>query len=546
MQTLLIEDNAMLISAISQGLNDHGITPSQLTYCKDLSILPTLLHQQRFDAVICRQYRNQGREGVRLLQEAHYLELLEPGCVLLLLDGDDELLHYPPSDLYFPLHLPIPFTTEQLTHCLHELVLLTRLTRPLSAPLKLGKWNIACTQCEDLLDQHQQNKTLGSRLARIKGYMLQEQDHLKASRHYAMCSTKGRNDWWARKGMIHSLLRQDQVAIARQDLARNQTQLPSIVHLELNLACLLQEAKLAPAWEMLGKLLQQQPWQPEWRRAAILLAVLLKDEDKTLEQARALNLRFFTTHKLRQSIEHFILNASLAVLWRYPTVSKIESLHQEFEELLQTVPLRTHEYAMLQALMQGLEYRFDEAIVLLAKSPPETARDNHLNLLLGFAVSLFCGLPHHARRYLTQLTEYLTRVALHPLTRQLFHQLVAELGQRLTARAQRLDELRQTRHQAMQTCEYQTALQAGLQLLEEFPALPGDAWKMLELLQHCWPAGMTAPKVARLVDSLELRLQHSPSFMERYTPQYHQTLHQIRSHLKPHLSNRPAIGRLES
>ena len=99
--------------------------------------------------------------------------------------------------------------------------------------------------------------------------------------------------------------------------------------------------------------------------------------------------------------------------------------------------------------------------------------DNHLTLLLGFAVSQFCGLPHHAQRYLTQLTQYRVRVAPHPLTRQLFHHLVAELGKRLTAREQRLNELRQLRHKAMQASQYQTALQAGLQLLEEFPRPAG-------------------------------------------------------------------------
>ncbi len=56
--------------------------------------------------------------------------------------------------------------------------------------------------------------------------------------------------------------------------------------------------------------------------------------------------------------------------------------------------------------MLGLDYRFDEALVLLAKHPPEAARDHHLNQLLGFAVSQFCGLPQHARRYLAQLSQH--------------------------------------------------------------------------------------------------------------------------------------------
>jgi hypothetical protein len=56
--------------------------------------------------------------------------------------------------------------------------------------------------------------------------------------------------------------------------------------------------------------------------------------------------------------------------------------------------------------MLGLDYRFDDALMLLAKHPPEAARDNHLNQLLGVAVSQFCGLPHHAQRYLAQLGQY--------------------------------------------------------------------------------------------------------------------------------------------
>ncbi|MGL6050821.1 MAG: hypothetical protein ACRC16_12645, partial [Aeromonas salmonicida] len=62
MQILLIADDAMLSSALSQGLSDHGVTPSQLTYCKELTTLPALMRQQPFDAIICRQYRHQAHE----------------------------------------------------------------------------------------------------------------------------------------------------------------------------------------------------------------------------------------------------------------------------------------------------------------------------------------------------------------------------------------------------------------------------------------------------------------------------------------------------
>lgn len=59
MQILLIEDDAMLSTALSRGLNEQGITPAQLTHCKELATLPTLLRQQSFDVVICRQYHHQ-------------------------------------------------------------------------------------------------------------------------------------------------------------------------------------------------------------------------------------------------------------------------------------------------------------------------------------------------------------------------------------------------------------------------------------------------------------------------------------------------------
>ncbi|MFM1715043.1 response regulator [Aeromonas salmonicida] len=539
MQILLIADDAMLSSALSQGLSDHGVTPSQLTYCKELTTLPALMRQQPFDAIICRQYRHQAHEGIRLLQEAHYLGLLEPGCVLLLLDGDDELLHYPPSELYFPLRLSMPFNTDQLTRCLHELVLLTGLTRHLAAPMKLREWRLACSLCEDLLYQHQKNKALGPLLDRVKGYMLlQEKDHFQATQHYAMCTTE-HDAWWPRKGLIHSLLGLNKLDSARKDLTRNQERLPPTIQLELMLACLMHEAQWESAWEVLGKLLQKQSWSPEWCQAAILLALLLKDEGKALEQANALSLRFFSEHKFRLSIENFVLNASLAVLWHYPTAARISALQQEFDYLSKATTLRAHEAALLQALMLGLDYRFDDAIVLLAKHPPDTARDNHLTQLLGFAVSQFCGLPHHAQRYLAKLGQYQAKVAPSPLLQQLFKQVVIDLKLQLDRREQRLTYLRQERQRASVSGQHQLAVQYAMTLQEEFPALPGDAWQLLELLQLCWPAGMPAPKVALLVDRLERRLTHSATFMEHHADAYQKTLLQIRSHLHPKSSSSP-------
>jgi hypothetical protein len=107
--------------------------------------------------------------------------------------------------------------------------------------------------------------------------------------------------------------------------------------------------------------------------------------------------------------------------------------------------------------------------------------------------------------------------------------------QQLERREQRLTYLRQERQRATVAGQHQLAVQYALTLQEEFPALPGDAWQLLELLQLCWPAGMPAPKVALLVDRLERRLTHSASFMEHHAAAYQKTLQQIRLHLNPRL-----------
>ncbi|MBP8190012.1 MAG: hypothetical protein KAX79_11495, partial [Aeromonas sp.] len=158
MQILLIEDDAMISSALSQGLGELGVNASQLRHCKELATLPALLGQHAFDAIICRQYQHQAHDGIRLLHEAHYLGLLAPGCVLWLLGEEDDAGQFPPSDLYFPLRLPVPFTTEQLTNGLRELLMLIELTRPLATPMALREWRNACARCEDLLYQHSRHK----------------------------------------------------------------------------------------------------------------------------------------------------------------------------------------------------------------------------------------------------------------------------------------------------------------------------------------------------------------------------------------------------
>ena len=62
----------------------------------------------------------------------------------------------------------MPFTADQLTASLRELVQLTGLTRTLPAPMKLREWQVSCALCEDLLYQQQKYRELGPLLDRIR------------------------------------------------------------------------------------------------------------------------------------------------------------------------------------------------------------------------------------------------------------------------------------------------------------------------------------------------------------------------------------------
>ncbi|WP_421309290.1 hypothetical protein [Aeromonas veronii] len=539
MTILLLEEDPLLRSAITRELTEQGVPADRIHYHShpnhERSGLLALLQQHAFDAIICQQDKQQDLDGARLLHEAHYLGLLQPGCVLLLLDADQSEQEFLPSDLYFSLYLPLPFMTQQLTAVLGQLVKLSSLTRTLAAPILLREWQLATALCEDLLFQRE-NRSLTPWLDRFKGYLLlQSSEQLTAAQHYALCANEYRASW-PRVGLFYAMLGLGKLQSAETDLQRHQAILPTATRLELQLASQLHQHQWQAAWETMVQLQQVRPHQPRWHQLAMILGLLQQDERKVLEQASTLNLHYFSELRVRLAIDHFMINAMLAVLWHAPSSNRIRSLKQEWTHLQRTVNLPPQEYELLQALMQGLDYCFDEALILIAHHQPNQASENHLTLLLGFAVCQFCGLPHHAQRYLAQLAHYRDRVAPHPLTRKLFHHLLTELGQRLTTREQRLTSLRQTRHQGIQKGDYQLALQAGLQLLEEFPALPGDAWQLLELLQHSWPTGMAAPKVALLVDTLERRLKHSPAFLDQHAQQYQRTLQEIRTHLQPHLS----------
>lgn len=537
MTILLLDEDPLLRSAIIRQLTELGLPPDSIHYHQHGQARSPLhiLLQQPFDAIICLHNKSQGHEGARLLHEAHYLGLLQPGCVLLLLDGEGDEQDFLPADLYFSLYLPLPATSAQLEQTLTRLVQLASLTGSLSRPILLREWQQATALCEDVLFQRQ-HRPLSPWLDRLKGYLLlQADEQLPAAQHYALCANEYAASW-PRAGLCYAMLGLGKVQSAQTDLQRHQRQLPPHLLLELQLASQLHQGEWHTAWQTLVELQQRRPHQPRWYQLAMLLGFLLQDEEKVLEQSNSINLHYFAEQRVRLSVENFMLNASLAVLWGRPPTNRIRSLQQEWAHLRHTVHLPPCEQQLLQALMLGLDYRFDEALALIAHHQPDDAAGNFLTLLLGFAVSQFCGLPHHAHRYLTPLSRYRARVVPHPLTRLLFSRLVLELVQRLGKREQRLATLRQRRQQALQAQEQQVALQAGLQLLEEFPALPGDAWRLLELLQYCWPAGMSAPRVAQLVNTLERRLRHSPAFMAQHGEQYRQTLETIRTLLQPHLA----------
>lgn len=159
MTILLLEEAPLLRSAITRQLTELGVPADRIHYHShpghSHSGLLALLQQQAFSAIICQQDKQQGLEGARLLHEAHYLGLLQPGCVLLLLDADQSEQDFLPSDLYFSLYLPLPFITQQLTIVLEQLVKLSSLTRSLAAPILLREWQLATALCEDLLFQRE-------------------------------------------------------------------------------------------------------------------------------------------------------------------------------------------------------------------------------------------------------------------------------------------------------------------------------------------------------------------------------------------------------
>ena len=208
--------------------------------------------------------------------------------------------------------------------------------------------------------------------------------------------------------LIHALLGLDRVESAhKRSGPQPGTAAPVIIHQELTLACLLHQGQWEPAWALLSGLLQRCPWQPEWRQTAILLALLRRDEAQVLAQATAVGPRFFPRQKFHQSIEHCVLDATLAVLWHprsrpgsmgcsRPRGSRPAGGHPEGP--------RGGPWMRAPDAGAGLPLRRRPDAA--AKHPPEAARDNHLNQLLGFAVSQFCGLPQHAQRYLARLGQY--------------------------------------------------------------------------------------------------------------------------------------------
>lgn len=102
---------------------------------------------------------------------------------------------------------------------------------------------------------------------------------------------------------------------AQTDLQRHQASVSMATRLELQLASQLHQHHWLAAWETMGELLRIRPHQPRWHQLAMLLGLVLQDEEKVLEQANSLTLRHFGEQRVRLAIDSFMLNASLAVLW---------------------------------------------------------------------------------------------------------------------------------------------------------------------------------------------------------------------------------------
>ncbi|MEW7865649.1 hypothetical protein [Aeromonas diversa] len=535
MQFLIIEETPLLSTAICLTLRKHGLGVEEMMQCKDLHAISSFLHRYHFDAIICRQSHYQGYEGIRLLQEADYQTLLPPGVVLLLLNEDPAPLTLGLSTIHFELQLTIPFTSQSLDDIAQELISLTRVTRPLCPPLRQQEWGLTLHQCEDIQFRLFQHPLVRLHLDRLKGMLLlQQRAYLDASQHYALCATEYPASW-PRCGLFLAMIGLGRMDVAQRDLELRASSLSEISLLKLTVILDVQEGRWFAAKLNLEKLLQQQH-HPDFRHAAILLAILLHDVDMGCNHIAQLNLTFFPEGRLRLSVEQFMLEVALKLLWQYSALTRDHSLSVRFQELgpLSPPQLSEREAGVLQAFWSLLDSDFDGAITRLTtladeENPAPSA------LLLEFAISHHCTLAQRALQCLDRLATLQPPTPFSPLLGTLMHRTLESLRQFVQEEEGRLEQLRSARNDAIRHHQWQRALQLSITLCSDFPAYPAEAWATLNLLSRAWPGNAPASQVASLVESLTQRLDRDAEFQANYGERYGILLGQIHRHLDEHL-----------
>ena len=143
----------------------------------------------------------------------------------------------------------------------------------------------------------------------------------------------------AEAGLFYAMLGLGKLQSAQTDLQRHQANLSAATRLELQLASQLHQHQWQAAWETMAQLQHANPHQPCWHQLAMMLGLAQQDDRKVLEQSSTLNLHYFSEQRVRLAIDHFMINAILAVLWQPPSSNRIRSLKQEWEHLKRTVHL---------------------------------------------------------------------------------------------------------------------------------------------------------------------------------------------------------------
>ena len=253
-------------------------------------------------------------------------------------------------------------------------------------------------------------------------------------------------------------------------------------------------------------------------------------------QIKQLNLNFFPEGRLRLSVEQFMLEVALKLLWQYSALARDRSVSIKFQELgpLSPPQLSEREAGVLQALWSLLDSDFDAAITRLTtladeENPAPSA------LLLEFAISHHCTLAQRALQCLDRLATLQPPTPFSPLLGTLMHRTLESLRQFVQEEEGRLEQLRSARNDAIRHHQWQRALQLSITLCSDFPAYPAEAWATLNLLSRAWPGNAPASQVASLVESLTQRLDRDAEFQANYGERYGILLGQIHRHLDEHL-----------